>query len=150
MQRFTASHPDNVNLTYSLAGSDERTFHRLTRQPASCMTSKHIPLDYETLSGHQAEVQITATAPDNETATITVTITVTDECTSADGEPPCAPGRPGASSASDTSLRVSWSAPRTPSGTSITGYDLQYRESGQRGELDSPERGRNGQTHPHH
>ena len=31
--------------------------------------------------------------------------------------------------ASDTSLRVTWSTPRTPSGASITGYDLQYRES---------------------
>ena len=57
-----------------------------------------------------------------------MTITVVDECTSA-GEPPCAPGRPGVASESDTTLRVTWSTPRTPSGTSITGYDLQHRES---------------------
>ena len=124
--RFAARHPDNVNLAYTLGGSDSVHF---TVDPATGqMRTSIIPLDYETLNGHQAEVQITATAPDSETATITVTVTVTNECTTA-GEPPCAPGRPGVSSASDTSLRVTWSTPRTPSGTTITGYDLQYRES---------------------
>ena len=51
---------------------------------------------------------------------------MTYECRST-GEPPCAPGRPSVSSASDTSLRVSWTQPRTPTGTDITGYDLRYR-----------------------
>ena len=77
-------------------------------------------------------MEVTATDNNSEEATITVTVAVTDECQST-GEPPCAPGRPDISSASDTSLRVSWSASRTPSGTSISGYDLQYRESDSRG-----------------
>ena len=123
---FAARHPDSVNLAYTLGGSDSVHF---TVDPATGqMRTSTTPLDYETLNGHQAEVQITATAPDSETATVTVIVSVTDECTSA-GEPPCAPGRPGVSSASDTSLRASWSTPGTPSGTTITGYDLQYRES---------------------
>ena len=125
--RFTASHPDNVNLTYSLTGGDISYF-AIDPTNGQLMTSA-TPLDYETLAGHEAEAEITATDNNGQTAAITVAITVTNECTSA-GEPPCAPGRPSTSSASDTSLRVSWSAPRTPSGTSITGYDLQYRESG--------------------
>ena len=124
--RFTASHPDSVNLTYSLAGADGIYFD--IDETNGQLKTSGTPLDYETLSDHQAEVEITATDSNGQTATISVNVAVTDECTSA-VEPPCAPGRPGVSSASDTSLRVSWSAPRTPSGTSITGYDLQYRES---------------------
>ena len=124
--RFTASHPDNVNLTYSLTGGDTSYF--TVESSTGQLRTSATPLDYETLAGHEAEVEITATDPNGQTAIITVTITITDECQSA-GEPPCAPGRPGVSSASDTSLRVTWSTPRTSSGTSITAYDLQYRES---------------------
>ena len=128
--RFTARHPDNVNLTYSLAGADGIYFD--IDETTGQLKASSTPLDYETLSEHQAEVAITATDSNGQIAAITVAITVTDECTSA-GEPPCVPGRPGVSSASDIGLRVSWSAPRTPSGTSITGYALQYRESGSGG-----------------
>ena len=124
--RFTASHPDNVNLTYSLTGGDTSYF--TVESSTGQLRTSATPLDYETLAGHEAEVEITATDPNGQTAIITVTITITDECQSA-GEPPCAPGRPGVSPASDTSLRVTWSTPRTSSGTSITAYDLQYRES---------------------
>ena len=88
--------------------------------------------DYENPSDtgkeNDYELTVIATDEDSRTDRLSLTITVTDECASA-GEPPCAPGRPGVSSASDTSLRVTWSAPSTPSGTSITAYDLQYRES---------------------
>ena len=125
--RFTARHPDNVDLTYSFGGPDAR-FFTVDSTNGQLQTSA-TPLDYESLSDHRAMVQLTATDPNSQTANITVIITVTDECQSA-GEPPCPPGRPGVSSATDTSLRVSWSIPGTPSGTSITGYELQYRESG--------------------
>ena len=128
--RFTAQHPDNVNLTYSLAGADGIYFD--IDETNGQLKTSGTPLDYETLSDHQAEVEITATAPDSGAATITVTVSVTDECRTA-GEPPCAPGRPSVSSASDTSLRVSWSTPSSPAGTTITAYDLQYRDSGTNG-----------------
>ena len=128
--RFTARHPDNVALTYTLRGADGIYFD--IDETNGQLKTSGTPLDYETLSDHQAEVQITVTAPDNETGAITVTVTVTDECRTA-GEPPCAPGRPSVSSTSDTSLRVSWSTPSSPSGTTITAYDLQYRVSGTSG-----------------
>ena len=125
---FTARHPDNVNLTYAVGGIDAQYF---TIDNSGQLKTSAIPLDYETLANHEAEVEITAS--DTQTppgsATITVTVTVTNECTSS-GEPPCAPRTPSVSSASDTSLRVAWSTPGTPSGTLITGYELQYRING--------------------
>ena len=103
--RFTARHPDNVTLTYRLTGGDTSYFdHRrkpLARwRPApSRWTTKRWPAT-------QAVVEITASDSQTPpgTATITVTVSVTDECRTA-GEPPCAPGRPGVASASDTSLQ---------------------------------------------
>ena len=127
--RFTARHPDNANLTYTVGGRDAINF---TIEDTGQLKTGTTPLDYEGLTDDEAEVEITATAPDNQTATVTVTVTVTNECSTA-GEPPCAPGRPGVRSASDTSLEVTWSTPRTPSGTAVTGYGLRYRESGSGG-----------------
>ena len=125
--RVQARHTSSgETLTYRLSGSDDSYF---TIDNDARLRISATPLDYETQPGKEAVVEIAAEDNNGQTATIAVAITVTDECTSA-GEPPCAPGRPGVSSASDTSLRVSWSAPKTPSGTSITGYALQYRESG--------------------
>ena len=125
--RFTASHPDNVNLTYSLTDGDTG-FFTIDSTNGQLMTST-TALDYERSPGPEAEVQITATAPDNQMDIITVAITVTNVC-AADGEEPCAPGRPSVryDPDTDTNLLVSWSAPR--SNAEITGYDLQYRESG--------------------
>ena len=116
--RFTAGHPDNVNLTYALRGSDA-SFFSIDTATGQLKTSAS-PLDYESLTNHEAEVEIIATAPHSQTAAIAVTITVTDECRTA-GEPPCAPS---VSSASASSLRVSWSAP------SADTHDLRYREEG--------------------
>ena len=67
--RFTARHPDNVNLTYSVGGSDQQFF---TVDPANGqLKTSATPLDYEGLTDHQAMVEITATALGSETATIT-------------------------------------------------------------------------------
>ena len=112
-------------LIYRLSGADASYF---TFDNDAQLKISATPLDYETQPGKEAIVEITAEDNNGQTAIITVTVTVIDECASA-GEPPCAPGTPGVSSESDTSLRVTWSIPKTPSGTSITGYDLQYRES---------------------
>ena len=125
-RRFMASHPDSVNLTYTLGGSDAGFF--AIDASTSQLKTSDIPLDFETQPGPEAKVQVTATDPDNEAAIITVTISVTNVC-AADGEEPCAPGRPSVryDPGTDTNLLVSWSAPR--SNAEITGYDLQYRES---------------------
>ena len=124
--RVQARHTNNgETLTHRLGGSDDVSF---TIDNDGRLKISATPLDYETQPGREAVVEITAEDSNGQSATITVAITVIDECASA-GEPPCAPGRPGVSSASDTSLRVSWSTPGSPTGTTITGYDLQYRES---------------------
>ncbi len=124
--RVQARHSNSGEaLIYRLSGADASYF---TIDNNAQLKTGATLLDYETQPGKEAVVEITAEDNNGQTATITATITVTDECASA-GEPPCAPGRPGVSSESDTSLRVTWSAPRTPSGTSITGYELHYRES---------------------
>lgn len=127
--RFTARHPDNASVTYSLGGTDAAHF---TVDENGQLKTSDVLLDYETLTDHQAEVEITVTDGNNQDATITVTVTVTDECQTS-GEPPCAPGRPSVrnDASNDGNLLVSWSAPRTPSGTTITGYELQYRQQGE-------------------
>ena len=128
LHTYGATDPEGVtSFTWSLAGTDSGDFEIST---SGEVTFKNVP-DYDSPadSGGNNEYNIQVRAYDGRrTGTLDVTITVTDECTSA-GEPPCAPGRPGVSSESDTSLRATWSTPRTPSGTSITGYDLQHRES---------------------
>ncbi len=129
LHAYGATDPESVtSFTWSLAGTDSGDFEI---SASGEVTFKNVP-DYESPAdaGGNNEYNIQVRAFDgNKTGTRDVTITVTDECTSV-GEPACAPGRPGVSSKSDTSLRVTWSTPRTPAGTSITGYDLQYRESG--------------------
>ena len=70
-------------------------------------------------------VEVTATSGTGErekTATQTITVTVTDVNTEAPGKP----AAPTVSSASATSLTVSWSAP-TNTGPAIDDYDVQYR-----------------------
>ena len=123
--RVQARHSNSgETLTYTLGGADANHF---TIDNNGQLKTSDTPLDYENQSGGEAVVEITAQDNNGQTATITVTIAVTDECTSA-GEPPCAPGRPNVSSVSTSSLKVSWSTPGTPSGTSITGYELEYRD----------------------
>ena len=57
-----------------------------------------------------------------KTADQTITVTVTDVA----GEAPGAPATPTVTSASVTSVTVTWAAPSNP-GPAITSYDLQYR-----------------------
>ena len=121
--RVHAQHSSSgESLTYRLTGAGASYF---TIDNNGQLNTSTTPLDYETQPGPEAEFQVVATDSNSQTATITVTVTVTDECTST-GEPPCDPSRPRVSSASDTSLLVSWSQPS--SHTDITGYDLRYRE----------------------
>ena len=121
-----ASHSNNgETLTYSLAGAGASHF---TIDDNAQLKTSATPLDYETQPGKRAVVEITAEDNNGQTATMSVTVSVTDDCASS-GEAPCAPGRPSVSSLSTSSLKVTWSTPTTPSSTSITGYELEYRES---------------------
>ena len=63
-----------------------------------------------------------------KTADQTITVTVTDE----DGEAPGVPAKPTVTSASVTSVTVTWTAPSN-AGPAITSYDLQYRIMGTSG-----------------
>ena len=126
--QFRARHSNSgETLTYSQGGADAIFF--TVDAPTGQLRTSDTPLDYESQPGPEAEIGITARDNNGEEATIFVTVTVTNECRTS-GESPCAPGRPGVSSASDTSLRVTWGTPGTPSGEPATGYNLQYRESG--------------------
>ena len=115
---YRASDPEGDTITWSLSGDDSRDFS-IDRNTGELTFSNAPDFENPADADRDNEYLVTVEAQDDgfNTGTLDVTVTVTDECTSA-GEPPCAPGRPDVSSASDTSLRVTWSTPRTPSGTS--------------------------------
>ena len=80
--------------------------------------------DYEDTISNTYTVTVKATDQNANSATITVNISLTDV-----DEPPERPAAPVVSTASDTSLSVSWTPPDNP-GPPITDYDLQYRRLG--------------------
>ena len=122
-----ASHPYHEGLTYSLGGVDAVYF---SLDPSTGQLQAEESFDYESPSdsdnGNDYEVTVTARDEDGDTDSIDVTVNVTDVC-----EAPARPGAPAApslSTESSSSLGVTWSAPA--SGSCISGYDLQYRQSG--------------------
>ena len=81
------------------------------------------PADADTNNDYVVVVRATSGLDAREkTADRTITVTVTD----VDGEAPGIPAPPTVSSASLTSLNVSWTAP-TNAGPAITDYDYRYR-----------------------
>ncbi len=132
---IAATDADNDRRTYSISGTDA-AFFEVVSSNGQLRTKG--ALDHESRESYSFTMSVTDGKDIHGNAdtivddTITVTVIVIRGCINA-GRPPCAPSRPTASSASDTSLRITWPTPRTPSGTSITGYELQYRESGSGG-----------------
>ena len=108
-------------LTYTLEGADAASFD-IVSTSGQIRTRPGVTYDHEARSSYS----VTVKADDGNagTATIAVTITVTDVA-----EPPAAPGAPTvtATSASTTSLDVTWTAPANPGKPAISGYDLRYR-----------------------
>ena len=80
-------------------------------------------LDHEASSS--ITVTVTATDSHGATANHNVTISITDE-----NEPPTAPAKPTVTGASSTSVTVSWTAPDNDGKPDISGYDVEYRASG--------------------
>lgn len=116
----TATDDDNDTLTYSLSGSDARSFSVNT---STGQVSLRISPDYE----RKTSYTITITVSDGKggRARITVTITISDQ-----NEPPEAPSAPtvtAASTSGQSALDVAWSQPAN-NGPSITDYDVQYRK----------------------
>ncbi len=125
-----ASDSNNDALTYSLAGTDAGTF-TIGAQGAIAVVSGTI-LDHEAKASYALTARVTDgknAAGDRERpplidATIAVTIMVTDVA-----EPPGKPVAPTVSTASATSITVSWAEPSN-TGPPIDDYDIQYRRAG--------------------
>ena len=117
-----ATDADGDTLTYTLEGTDAASFD-IVSSSGQLQTKSGVTYDHEAKDTYSVTVKATDTSA--ATATIAVTITVTDVA-----EPPAAPAAPTvtATSGSNTSLDVTWSAPANAGKPAITGYDLQYRE----------------------
>ena len=91
------------------------------------------PADADTNNDYEVVVRASSgTGAREKTADQTITVTVTN----VGGEAPDAPATPSVSSASVTSLNVSWTAPSN-AGPPITDYDYQYRVKSPQGQWHS-------------
>jgi len=105
-------------VTHSLDAASDALFN-IDGSSGAITVQSGADLNYEGTRSYTATV--TATDGTNSAAH-NVTISVTDEL-----EPPSAPGAPSVSSASTTSVRVSWTAPDMTGKPPITDYDVRYR-----------------------
>ena len=117
---FKATDAENETLTYTLEGTDAASFDIVS---TSGQLQTKLALDYEAKPSYSVTVKV---ADASANGTINVTITVTDV-----NEPPLAPGRPDVSEKSASSVSVTWTAPVNQGRPAITGYDYQYRKTGE-------------------
>ena len=122
----TATDPDDDTLTYSLEGTDEASFD-IDSATGEIKTKAGVTYNYE---AKQNSYEMTAKADDGSggTHTIDVAIALLDDDTEKSAKPakPTLAAVPGSS----TSLAASWSKPDLNGGPDITGYDVQYRQTG--------------------
>ena len=120
-----ATDPDDDDLSYSLEGADSASFE-IVELTGQIQTKADVDYNYEATKNSYS-VTVRASDDRGGSATVAVNIAVTD---SGVDEPPEAPDAPTveATSNSNTSLDVSWTAPENP-GPAITDYDYQYKES---------------------
>ena len=118
----TAVDPDGDSLTYTLEGLDAVSF-AIESSTGQLKTQSGVSYDYETKSSYAVTVR--ATDPLDASDTVAVTINVTDVA-----EKPATPEAPTvrAPEGSSTSLLVTWTAPDTNGGPSLTDYDVEYRQ----------------------
>ena len=116
-----ATDPDGDTITYTLYGTGADRFGLSSTQQLLSKAGERY--DHE----ETAAYFLTYRASDGNGghAEIPLTITITDV-----DEPPLKPDAPTVSSASDTSLNVSWSHPDNTGRPPITGYVLEYSEDG--------------------
>ena len=117
---FTATDAEDETLNYTLEGTDAASFGIVA---ASGQLQTNVALDYEVESSYSVTVKA---ADAGASGTITVTIIVTDV-----NEPPLAPGQPGVSGDSASSVSVTWTAPANADRPAIAGYDYQYKKTGE-------------------
>ena len=118
-----ATDDDNDTLTYSMEGTDAGSFD-FDASARQIKTKSGVSYDFEAKSTYT--VTIKADDSNGGTDTVEVVVTLTDVA-----EPPAAPAAPTvtATSGSDTSLDVSWTAPANVGKPTIDNYDLQYKKS---------------------
>ncbi len=117
-----ATDADNDTLTYSLEGTDARSFafNASTRQ---ITTRENVTYNYEAKSSYSVRVKA---SDGTDSATLAVTIRLTDvwELAAKPAPPTLSP-----ISGSSTSLMASWVKPGRNGGPDITGYGVQYKLS---------------------
>ena len=121
---FTATDANSDSITWSVSGTDGSSFAISSAGQLSVTAPGGFDYEaiYDSVAG-TATRSITVTASDGNGGTDSedVTVTVNDD----DTEAPSAPGAPTVTSASTTSLKVTWSAP-TNTGPPITDYDMHH------------------------
>ena len=129
----TATDSDDSVTGYTITGgADQLTFSIVPL--TGVLTFRAAPnfedaTDADTDNDYVVEVRATSgTGERVKTVDQTIAVTVTN----VDGEAPGVPDAPTVSSASVTSVTVTWAAPANP-GPAITSYDLQYRIMGTSG-----------------
>ena len=115
---FKATDAEGETLTYTLEGTDAASFDIVS---TSGQLQTKAALDYEVKSSYSVTVKA---ADSSASGTINVTVTVTDV-----NEPPLAPGQPGVSGDSASSVSVTWTAPANADRPAIAGYDYQYKKT---------------------
>ena len=127
----SATDADSDTLDYSLGGTDMASF-AIVSTSGQIRTSA--ALDRESKSSYSLTVSVSD--GNSGTASIAVTVNVGDV-----NEQPARPAAPsvGATSGSNTSLDVSWTAPGRNGGPAISGYNLQYREGTSGGWTNGPQ-----------
>ena len=120
---FTATDADDDTITWSKGGSAELKFN--INSAGQLAVKSDAGLDYE-VDGASLQFTVIASDGNGGSDSVAVTVQVTDEIE--------APGQLNApmvlADASHTGLTVTWSAP-TNTGPPITGYELQYRKTGE-------------------
>ena len=121
-------------LTYWLSGNESDKFD-IDSTTGQLRTRVGESYDYEAKDRYNFRVRV-MDSRGSSAATGTTTIRITDQ-----DEPPLAPDPPrvSANSDSETSLDVSWTAPKNQGRPRIRSYDLQYREGNTGDFTDGPQ-----------
>ena len=123
---YTATDPENGQITWSLEGDDKDLFDI----NAGDLTFKSSP-DHDVAGdkdGNNVYLLAVQASDGPNTVSLAVAVTVTPAA-----DPPPAPDAPTVEAAATdghTALSVSWQAPATTGGSSITGYDVEYGKQG--------------------
>ena len=117
-------------LAYTLGGTDVDSFN-IVSTSGQLRTRSGVDYDYETKASYAVMVSV---SDGDATDSINVEITLNDVA-----EPPDAPAPPDVSTASSSSLEVTWAEPLTPGRPSVRDYDLRYKTDAKLEFTDGPQ-----------